>query len=200
MKNFDDPKTISVIIGKDKLRTWTLEDYLKFRFEKEINGLENEAKIIIEYTTITDCQKEVIEKYPTAKVIVGSDGAHSIVRKQMFGSKPTLLELDEIPEEEISMNEESLIKENEIPIKNELPIEEEVIIMENGISMNEITINEAPKNDIALNENIDPVEKQNLQYFAIIKYQVEGKTRPLSKWTEIPGLLLKSNHMYRWAR
>lgn len=75
-----------------------------------------ELGIEVVYQKVTQC-KEILQKYPTAKVLIGSDGLHSTVRKEFFDNTPTLLELAE--EDELSSWTIDLKKIVSSPLKPE---------------------------------------------------------------------------------
>lgn len=73
-----DPEFQALINSLPKtIRTNELEEIL-LEFARKI-GIE------IEYTNVTDCN-ELAKKY-SSKIIIGADGAHSIVRKQIFNDE-----------------------------------------------------------------------------------------------------------------
>lgn len=161
----------------------------------KINDLESRlikiAKSIgieIEQEEIQDCETQLAQKYPSAKVIVGSDGTHSIVRKQKFGPALTFNELAE-------MNEEELEKQFGFSSVAQT-------VSDTFSSFKTISNTNNDHSNLNNNNNLNSVNKQQalnkqeLKYFAIVSYKVKGKTTALSKWTELPWVLLSGNHMF----
>lgn len=93
--------------------------------ESKLKAFALKIGITIKNEKVEDTQL-LQKQYPEAKVIIGADGSHSIIRKQIFEGKKS---------------------------------------------------------------------KQNLQYAAEIKFEVSGKTRPFSLWSEVHQPLLKANHL-----
>lgn len=95
------------------------------KIEESLKEFASTLGIEIKNETVVSCE-ELAKKYPDADLFIGADGAHSIVRNEIFEDKKS---------------------------------------------------------------------KQNLQYVAEVKYEVQGMSRPLSLWSEAYDPLLKSNHL-----
>lgn len=95
------------------------------KIEESLKEFASTLGIEIKNETVASCEA-LVKNYPDADLFIGADGAHSIVRKEIFEDKKS---------------------------------------------------------------------KQNLQYVAEVKYEVQGASRPLSLWSEAYDPLLKSNHL-----